>query len=589
MAITKYESYYNQIKESLNEIKEINEYENLSKAFIHWYLKNHLFMDGQEIGECIIDGSGDNGIDAIILNEEEKELTVMQFKFPATSKGINEEISQGDILKTINGFNILINKSSTSESNSQFKEYKNKISDIDIFKFNIQFISFNKGIEATANKELIDNFAKNFKKDFGSELNMKVHEKSTISNIYEKINRKNNLEINLSYKQLTSAYDIESMNIKSYVGLVNSKDLILSIEDYIETIFDENIRLYEGKTTVNNSIKSTASDPRESEMFYFYNNGITIICDKASNSPNKLSVSLKGVSIVNGCQTVTSIYELYKKSKLQSGVDILTRIIEISDYNERMKITEFLNSQNPIKDSYFIANHTIIRDLQKVLEDKGYYLERQVNEFEYKKMYGARDINDLTPIKLENVIQYYVGYWLDEYAALAKRGKSLLFDKNKIDEILMEINADRVIEAYNMYNKISKIITSYRRTRRNEKKKEISDFLELSHEQFLENVDEYLFINTGDILILNTTRILKEKYEKDSTEFDDEKLIKDSIIKIHDKLISEFPDGIKNVSTLTKNTKIFKAIKVYVYRTRSLIFLWYWDWDGTKNLKMSYN
>lgn len=564
MAITKYESYYNQIKESLNEIKEINEYENLSKAFIHWYLKNHLFMDGQEIGECIIDGSGDNGIDAIILNEEEKELTVMQFKFPATSKCINEEISQGDILKTINGFNILINKSSTSESNSQFKEYKNKISDIDIFKFNIQFISFNKGIEATANKELIDNFAKNFKKDFGSELNMKVHEKSTISNIYEKINRKNNLEINLSYKQLTSAYDIESMNIKSYVGLVNSKDLILSIEDYIETIFDENIRLYEGKTTVNNSIKSTASDPRESEMFYFYNNGITIICDKASNSPNKLSVSLKGVSIVNGCQTVTSIYELYKKSKLQSGVDILTRIIEISDYNERMKITEFLNSQNPIKDSYFIANHTIIRDLQKVLEDKGYYLERQVNEFEYKKMYGARDINDLTPIKLENVIQYYVGYWLDEYAALAKRGKSLLFDKNKIDEILMEINADRVIEAYNMYNKISKIITSYRRTRRNEKKKEISDFLELSHEQFLENVDEYLFINTGDILILNTTRILKEKYEKDSTEFDDEKLIKDSIIKIHDKLISEFPDGIKNVSTLTKNTKIFKAIKDYV-------------------------
>lgn len=564
MAITKYESYYNQIKESLNEIKEINEYENLSKAFIHWYLKNHLFMDDQEIGECIIDGSGDNGIDAIILNEEEKELTVMQFKFPVTSKGINEEISQGDILKTINGFNILINKSSTSESNSQFKEYKNKISDIDIFKFNIQFISFNKGIEATANKELIDNFAKNFKKDFGSELNMKVHEKSTISNIYEKINRKNNLEINLSYKQLTSAYDIESMNIKSYVGLVNSKDLILSIEDYIETIFDENIRLYEGKTTVNNSIKSTASDPKESEMFYFYNNGITIICDKASNSPNKLSVSLKGVSIVNGCQTVTSIYELYKKSKLQSGVDILTRIIEISDYNERMKITEFLNSQNPIKDSYFIANHTIIRDLQKVLEDKGYYLERQVNEFEYKKMYGARDINDLTPIKLENVIQYYVGYWLDEYAALAKRGKSLLFDKNKIDEILMEINADRVIEAYNMYNKISKIITSYRRTRRNEKKKEISDFLELSHEQFLENVDEYLFINTGDILILNTTRILKEKYEKDNIEFNDEKLIKDSIIKIHDKLISEFPDGIKNVSTLTKNTKIFKAIKDYV-------------------------
>ena len=57
---------------------------------------------------------------------------------------------------------------------------------------------------------------------------------------------------------------------------------------------------------------------------------------------------------------------------------------------------------------------------------------------------------------------------------------------------------------------------------------------------------------------------LKEKYEKDNIEFNDEKLIKDSIIKIHDKLISEFPDGIKNVSTLTKNTKTFKDIKDYV-------------------------
>lgn len=41
-------------KESLNEIKEINEYENLSKVFIHWYLKNHIFMDDQEIGECFV-------------------------------------------------------------------------------------------------------------------------------------------------------------------------------------------------------------------------------------------------------------------------------------------------------------------------------------------------------------------------------------------------------------------------------------------------------------------------------------------------------------------------------------------------------
>lgn len=564
MAVTKYESYYKQIKESVDDIKENYDYENSSKAFIHWYLKNHLFLEEQEIGEVIIDGFGDNGIDAILLNEEEKELTVMQFKFPKDINGINSEISQGDILKTFNGFKLLIDKTTNQESNIQFKQFKERINDMDIFSFKIYFVSFNKGIDAIANKELVENFAINFKKDYGSELQIKIHDKSIISNIYEKMNRKNDLEITLSYKQLASAYDIDLMNIKSYVGLVNGKSLVSSIENSIETIFDENIRLYEGKTSVNNSIKATASNPKESEMFYFYNNGVTIICDKVNNSPNKLSVYLKGVSIVNGCQTVTSLYDLYTQNKLENGVDILTRIIEISDYNERMKITEYLNSQNPIKDSYFIANHTIIRDLQKSLENKGYYLERQINEFDYKKQYGRKEFSNLTPIRLESAIQHYVGYWLDEYASTAKSGKGVLFDKNKIDEILMDINADRVIEANNMYEKISKIITSYRRTRRNEKKTEISDFLNIPHSDFLNEIDEYLFINTGDIVILNTAKLLKDKYKNQKIEFNDEKLIKDAILSIHKNIIETYPDGVRNISALTKNTKLFKEIKQYV-------------------------
>ena len=45
MAVTKYESYYKQIKESVDEIKENYDYKNSSNAFIHWYLKNHSFDD----------------------------------------------------------------------------------------------------------------------------------------------------------------------------------------------------------------------------------------------------------------------------------------------------------------------------------------------------------------------------------------------------------------------------------------------------------------------------------------------------------------------------------------------------------------
>ena len=157
-----------------------------------------------------------------------------------------------------------------------------------------------------------------------------------------------------------------------------------------------------------------------------------------------------------------------------------------------------------------------------------------------------------------------IGYQLGEYASTVKRGKGLLFDKNKIDEILMDINADRVIEANNRYREISKIITSYRRTRRNENKTEISDFLGIPHFGFLNKIDEYLFMNRGDIVILNTAKLLKDKYKNQKIEFNDEKLIKDAILLIHKNIIETYPDGVRNISALTKNTKLFKEIKQYV-------------------------
>ena len=61
----RFQVYYGKIKSELEIIREDYEYTNLSKAFAHWYLVNHVKVSEQEIGETIIDGNGDNGIDAI--------------------------------------------------------------------------------------------------------------------------------------------------------------------------------------------------------------------------------------------------------------------------------------------------------------------------------------------------------------------------------------------------------------------------------------------------------------------------------------------------------------------------------------------
>lgn len=71
-------------------------------------------------------------------------------------------------------------------------------------------------------------------------------------------------------------------------------------------------------------------------------------------------------------------------------------------------------------------------------------------------------------------------------------------------------------------------------------------------------------MNTGDIVILNTAKLLKNKYKNQEIEFNDKKLIKDAIVLIHENIIKTYPDGVRNISALTKNTKLFKEIKQHI-------------------------
>ncbi len=560
MAIGKYDSIYNKLKEDIEVIKVEQNYNNLSLAFSHWFLKNQYNLSEQEIAESIIDGSGDYGIDAVIHNDEDKSLEIFQFKFPSSRKTIKDEIKQADVYKLINGFNYLIDEDATltlEKASTDFIRVHDELKESEIYNFKINFVSFNQGV--IDNLEVISNFINKIKKEQGIEINYSDYNVQNVTNIYEKLQRQNSISIVLPYKHLQQSYSINE--IDSYVGLINGKELIKSLEDVIGVIFDENIRLHEIKSKVNEGIKNTSSSDKDSSMFYFYNNGITFICDQVNLSPSNLTVRLDGASIVNGCQTVTSLYENHTKKELQEDVDLLVRITKISDYDERAKITQFLNSQNPIKESYFISNHTIVRDLQTKLFESNYYLERQINESSYKEQYVDSSIkNGKKIIKLDDVIQYYCGYHLDKSAATAKRNKNILFNNENIEEILSDITPDKVIESYETYLKVAEVITAYRRQRRNKENEEFAKLMGIDKKELDNSEEKYLFVNTADILILNTCKFLKLKDPSSDVEkniVNAVKIIRD-IIQNDQELKAMPPAG------LTKNQLVYTKISEYM-------------------------
>lgn len=513
----RFQVYYGKIKNEVENVKEEFGYTNLSKAFAHWYLVNCVKILEEEIGEIIIDGNGDNGIDAITVADD--VMTLYQFKFPDKEKNIEKAIDEKTVLKMFNGYNKLISQNKPRVANDIFLKYREIVKEKSIFDYKFEFVVFNNTFSQPA-EDALESQKEEIKEKTGNIIKCNVINHKNICDIYDRMQKKSRIDVTMTYKKLDPSYNFGE-DVKSFVGFLSAKDLIESCKEQMDIIFDENIRLYEGDNEVNSGIYNTAIG-EESSKFFFYHNGIVFICDSCKNSTGNQNLVLEGASVVNGCQTINSLKKAYNEGKLKEDVYLQFRVIETTDFDLRSKITEFLNSQTQIKDSYFLANNPFIRALQIELEEKGYFLERLINEYDYKRTLNkVKEYEKKKILKLEKVVQIYAAFYHNEYAARAKRGKGELFDKNIVEILVSGINAEKVIHSYEWYEKISRVLTVYRKCRRTSSIK--MDFFEyidcdIEEENYYEEMDKYAFLNTADLLLLNTISNLEKNCLYDNEE-----------------------------------------------------------------------
>lgn len=147
-------------------------------------------------------------------------------------------------------------------------------------------------------------------------------------------------------------------------------------------------------------------------------------------------------------------------------------------------------------------------------------------------------------------------------AARAKSEKSSLFNRKNIEDTLSEISAEKVIKVEKLYKAISEVCTKYRKNRRNSEKDEIIEFLKLDKSTY--NSQNYLFINTGDILILNTVVNMNERYNKFSEERTTDELIRKSIFLIKNLIANDEELSKTASSSITKSKKIYEKEQNYI-------------------------
>lgn len=384
-----------QIKEDIELIQENQSWDsNVSKdeyAFNYWILSNIYNLDEEECNNNITDYN-DKGIDCFIHYKEDKELYIIQNKYYAKDTALSSKDVSDFLTRPLAS----LEKGDYKRSPELQKIY-NQTKEDKTYKIFLHFyITNDKRTDDITN--IINNANNN--KNFIAELfylkNIKTKyygQQYGESSVLETTIRVKNKATYLAIRP--KEYKLPNMS-EAYYVMAKISD-IYNIWDKAEKenypLFEENIREYLGGTSgINKAIIDTLKNPKERGNFFYYNNGITVICDKAKADSKKVDIT--NPQIVNGCQTVNSIAESLKHDndieENFKDVYIMAKILVLERKNKDFyrDIVRYTNSQNSINEKVFGATLDPFFKIQKEIKKQGFLLiVKQSDKYQFKESY----------------------------------------------------------------------------------------------------------------------------------------------------------------------------------------------------------
>jgi hypothetical protein len=482
-------------KKEIEFIRKRNNIDEFSRAFIFAVLEK-LYPDIEQ-EEYITDGPGDLSVDAYYIDDSKKEINIFQFK--STEKfeiaKDKEAFKEGDIAKIIVNIEKVWNrdKNILKVANNKAVDAINAIweaLDKGYTKTNVWFISNYKTTIRDENK--IDRLKENFLEKFRA--NLKIYSLDDIVNLILSYEFKP-VDVDLQIKGRNYFEDI-SGKIRALIGEVNALNFLKSIIDknnnLKEDVFNENIRVYLKKTTkINKQIYSSIENQEENFNFFFYNNGITAICDSYEHANiDSPIVKVKNFQIVNGGQTIHAIYEAYKNGLEENvkNIYLLLRLYEVKDRSIGQAIARCTNTQNPVRSRDIMANDEVQIKLQQELRRKSWYYERKRYEFRDSEIENEKKID------AEKLGQIILSFYLEKPGSAKNKKQEVfgafyneIFDENKI-------TAEYVLLPYLLYKDIEKDIKQFeqkiKKLRKENKLRQLEKILE--KDEFLLYAHYYL-------------------------------------------------------------------------------------------------
>ncbi|WP_288415711.1 AIPR family protein [uncultured Novosphingobium sp.] len=344
----------------LSDVENKNESERnqyfLTRAYLALFFLDEVGLSASEAAAAITDGGADDGIDAIHIDKKNSRVYFGQSKWRSN---MDKGVELTDFVRFRDGVKNVLSLTWTNENAClhRFKaDLEQQLLNIDTDVYMVLAHTSGRAIADNIQPK-IDQFVKEeneYNPEFVSFHQFRVPEAA-------KIARSHTRPENISFNIMLANWGLLSGPYRAAYGSVAALDVVNWFEEHGNKLFAENLRYGIEKSEVNDGIMGTAhSDP---EVFWYYNNGITAICESVDKLPlggpdtSSGVFDVKKISVINGAQTITSLARAKQSGANLAAARVHLRIISLNDTPEDFsgKVTSANNTQNDLNPVDFVA------------------------------------------------------------------------------------------------------------------------------------------------------------------------------------------------------------------------------------------
>jgi AIPR protein len=369
-----------------------------STAFVFLVVKTLLDLSDEEALDCLTEGGNDFGVDALHVGDVEDGefvVTLFQGKYKQDLSG-DANFPQGGVEKVIQAVRYLFNPDADITTNtllsSRLEEIRSLVRDGQIPR--VRVVLCNNGLEWTAPAQQIIERAE-FPSDQVS---------------WEHVNHDKIVGLIQAAKQVDGTLRLAGKAIvedldycRVLIGKIPVREIEILFNRHGDLLLERNIRRFLGLqgNRVNQGIDHTLRTEAERGNFFFYNNGITLLCRKFTHNAlqgENYQVRVEGLQVINGgqtCKTIqTTVASLAGTDANLEKAFVLVRLYELpSDSADLVRsITYATNSQNPVDLRDLKSNDSKQKSLETAMRDLGFTYRRNRSDASLK----ASDISSAT-------------------------------------------------------------------------------------------------------------------------------------------------------------------------------------------------